>query len=147
MEVITDFPERLQPGVDVYVGEDHRPLQIRSRRFHRQALLLTFDGYTTPETVGELRNLLVYVPTQNRPALPEGEYYHHQLLGLQVIDDEGSLLGHLEEILSTGANDIYVVRSQQGSEVLIPAIESVIQEINLDAGRIVVRPLPGLLDR
>jgi 16S rRNA processing protein RimM len=146
MDVITDFPERLQPGVGVYVGEDHRLLQIRSRRLHRQDLLLTFDGYSTPETVGELRNLLVYVPSHDRPALPDGEYYHHQLIGLQVFSEEGSLLGKLENILITGANDIYVVRSPQGGELLLPAIEEVVQEIDLDARKIIVRLLPGLLD-
>ncbi len=93
MEVITDFPERLQSGMTVFVGEDHQPQRIRSLRGHGRGLLLTFDGFTTPETVGALRNAMVYVPTADRPPLPEGEYYHHQLLGLRVVSDDGQRAG------------------------------------------------------
>ncbi len=144
MDVITDFPERLQPGVVIYVGENQRPLRIRSRRPHRQALLLSFDEYSTPESVGELRNELVFVPTHDRPELPEGEYYHHQLLGLQVISDDGQDLGKVIEIMDTPANDIYVVRSPTGQERLLPAIEDVVQEIDLHKGEMRVHLLPGL---
>ena len=114
MDVITDFPERLHKGVKVYVGDEKRPMQIRSRRVHGQALLMGLEGYSTPEEAGELRNQVVYVSAHDRPPLPEGEYYHHQLLGLRVITEEGLELGRLHEILSTSANDVYVVRPEPG---------------------------------
>jgi 16S rRNA processing protein RimM len=145
MEVITDFPERLQAGIQVYLGEEHRPERIRSRRPHGQGLLLAFDGYTTPETVGELRNALVYVPTADRPPLPAGEYYHHQLLGLRVVADNGDELGRLSEILGTAAQDIYVVRNESGAEILLPAVDEVILEIDLENRLIRVHLLPGLI--
>jgi 16S rRNA processing protein RimM len=145
LEVITDFPERLQPGVTVLVGEQHQQKRIRSRRVHNKGLLVSFDGYTTPETVGTLRNALVYVPTADRPPLPEGEYYHHQLLGLSVLNDEGQDLGRIIQILTTGANDIYVVRGEGGAEILLPAIDAVIREIDLEKGLIYAHLLPGLV--
>jgi 16S rRNA processing protein RimM len=77
--------------------------------------------------------------------LPEGEHYHHELLGLQVFSDEGQLLGALTQIMVTRANDVYIVRSDTGSEILLPAIESVILEIDLEQGKMVVHLLPGLL--
>ncbi len=145
MQVITDFPERLQPGVTVYVGEQHMPMPIRSRRWHDRALLLAFDPYTDPESASALTNQMVYVRSDDRPPLPEGEYYHHQLLGLQVITDEGVELGQISQILETGANDVYVVRPESGPEILLPAIESVVLKIDLPLGQVQVHLLPGLL--
>ena len=145
MDVITDFPERLRSGVTVFVGEDHQPYQIHTRRRHGDALLIAFQEYTDPESAGVLRNQYVYVRTEDRPALPEGEYYHHQLLGLQVISDSGARLGILRQILETGANDVYLVRPEQGRDILLPAIESVILAIDLKKGEMLVHLLPGLL--
>jgi 16S rRNA processing protein RimM len=144
-EVYTDFPERLEPGVTVYLGESHQPARIRTRRASNKALLLGFDHYKDSETVGELRNQLVYVRADDRPPLPAGEYYHHEVLGLRVVSDEGQELGKVTHILDTGANDVYVVRSDNGREVLLPALVSVVLDIDLQAGRILVHLLPGLL--
>jgi 16S rRNA processing protein RimM len=145
LDVITDFPERLQPGMTVFVGEQHRPERIRSRRMHGQGLLLSFEGYTTPESMSALRNTLVYVPTAGRPPLPEGEYYHHQVLGLRVVSDEGGELGRISEILSTAAHDVYVIRSEGGAEILLPATDEVIIEIDLTQGLLRAHLLPGLI--
>ncbi len=145
MEVITDFPERLEPGVTVYIGEDHQPHEIRSKRPHGALMLITFDAYRDPETAGGLRNQLVYVRADDRPPLAEGEYYHHQLIGLSVVSDVGQRLGQLTQILQTGANDVYVVRPEIGREILLPAIPDVIQDIDLAKGEMLVRLLPGLL--
>jgi len=146
MEVVTDFPERLQPGITIYVGETHRPLQIRSRRWHRDSLLLAFESFKDPEASGELRNQWIFVRAADRPELPEGEYYHHQLLGLRVVSDDGRELGKMAGILETGANDVYVIISPDGSEILLPAIESVVLDVNLERGEMLVHLLPGLLD-
>lgn len=145
MEVITDFPERLKPGVEVFMGEDLQPLHIQSTRWHKQLLLILFNEYHDPESAGECRNQLVYVPTVDRPALPEGEYYQHQLIGLRVISSDGDDLGSIEKILDTGANDVLILRSPQGSEILLPMIESVIGEIDLEQGEMRVNLLPGLV--
>lgn len=144
MEIITDFPERLRPGVVVYLGEQRQPLTITRKRPHQQALLLSFQGYDTPESVGELRNELLYVRTEDRPPLAEGEYYHHQMLGLRVISDEGEFLGILTQILDNPANDIYVVQPESGDEILLPAIEDVILNVDLSKRELHVHLLPGL---
>lgn len=145
MDVLTDFPERLKKGLVVFIGQDHRAETIRSLRQHGTALLVAFKGYDTPETVGVLRNELVYVRADDRPPLAEGEYYHHELIGLRVVDESGILLGTLIQILDTRANDVYVVRPQAGPEILLPAIESVILDIDLEKGEIRVHLLPGLI--
>lgn len=145
MEVITDFPERIRQGKTLYIGEGHQPLIVDSRRVHAGNLLLAFDGIDTPEGIGEFRNQWVYVQASDRPPLADGEYYHHQLLGLKVVSEDGSELGQLCDILETGANDVYIVRSESGKELLLPAIESVVLEINLEENTMRVHILPGLI--
>ena len=145
MDVYTDFPERLQSGVTILVGPRYQQLTIIKRRPHSRGMLLSFDGYQTREEVAELRNLLVYVRTADRPVLEEGEYYHHQLLGLKVIDEAGKPLGTVKRIHETGANDVYIVQAESGAELMIPAIDSVILDIDLEQGQLQVHLLPGLL--
>jgi 16S rRNA processing protein RimM len=108
-------------------------------------MLVRFRGVKNPEEAGLYRNTWVYVPTADRPALPEGEYYHHQLIGLNVISDEGRELGTLVDILETGANEVYVVRDANGDEVLLPAISPVILDISLADRQIRVHLLDGLI--
>jgi 16S rRNA processing protein RimM len=145
MDVLTDFPERLKAGKKMVAGTQHIPVQIRSVRGHDQALLIAFNGYDTPEQAGEFRNLILYSTTAEQPPLEEGEFYHHELIGLQVFDEQDVLLGELAEILETGANDVYVVRPEIGPEILFPAIDEVILEVNLKKKLMRVHVLPGLI--
>lgn len=145
MDVHTDFPKRLKTGLTVFVGESYQPMVIASRRLHAAGLLVRFRGIKSPEEAGLYRNTWVYVPAANRPELPEGEYYHHQLIGLNVVTDEDRDLGVLVDILETGANDVYVVRAADGSEVLLPAIPPVVLEIKLADCQMRVHLLDGLI--
>jgi len=145
MTVHTDFPERLKTGMTLYAGEQYQPMIVASMRQHAKGLLIRFRGIKTPEDAGRLRNTWVYVPTADRPGLPEGEYYHHQLLGLSVIADDGQLLGKVVDIVETGANDVYVVLNEDGNEVLLPAIPSVILDVELASRQIHVHLLDGLI--
>jgi len=145
MEVYTDFPERLVPGVVLYLGPQGDSLRLLKRRSHNAGLLLTFEGYTTPEAVGQFRNQVLYVRADDLPTLAEGEYYHHQLLNLHVTTDAGESLGTVTEILETGASDVLVIRPEIGPEVLIPIVDSFVREIDLQAGEITVHLIPGML--
>jgi len=144
MDVITDFPERIRAGMTVYVGEERRSLHIHRRRWFDTALLVSFQEFRNPESAGELRNALVYVRADEIPELPSGEYYHHQLIGLRVVTEAGVNLGTINEILTTGANDVLVVKPLSGAEILLPMIDPVLVAIDLPAGEVCVRLLPGL---
>jgi 16S rRNA processing protein RimM len=147
MEIYTDFPDRIRPGTTIFAGDKYQLLKITRRRPHNDGLILGFEGITTPEEAGNYRATVAYVPTADRPALPEGEYYHHEIIGLTVVDDEsGKELGQLTEIIETGANDVYVVKRAQGSDILLPAIKDVILGVDLPAKRMMVHLLPGLVD-
>jgi 16S rRNA processing protein RimM len=132
MEVLTDFPQGIHPHRTVYVGEDHLPMKITKVREQGQALLVTFKGITNPEDAGKLRKLQVYTKSDTLRVLPEGEFYHHQLIGLSVIDQNGQLVGVLTEIIETGANDVYIITGEDGKETLLPAIASTMIAVNLE---------------
>jgi 16S rRNA processing protein RimM len=146
LEVYTDFPERLRPGTKILVGDAHQPLKITRRRPHNDGLILGFEGLATAEQAGVWRGQVAYVPAEDRPALPEGEYYHHQVIGLTVFDESGKELGVLAEIIETGANDVYVVKPGAGNEILLPALKEVILAVDLPAKTMRVHLLPGLVD-
>jgi 16S rRNA processing protein RimM len=145
VDVYTDFPERLHSGVTVYVGETHQAHRIRGRRVHGAGMLLAFDGYQDAEAVGSLRNQVIYVRADDRPALPEGEYYHHQLIGLRVLSEEGQFLGTVVEILETGSNDVLVIRPESGPEILVPLIDQILRGIDLEKGEMRIYVMPGLI--
>ncbi|HSB67034.1 MAG TPA: ribosome maturation factor RimM [Anaerolineales bacterium] len=146
MEVHTDFPERLVPGMTLFLGSAGGSLHLIRRRAHKDGLLMTFDGYTTPEAVGQLRNQLLYVRADDRPPLAEGEYYQHQVLNQHVSSDTGESIGVVTEILETGATDVLVIRRESGREVLIPIVDRFVQKIDLQSGEITVHLIPGMLE-
>ncbi len=144
MEVITDFPERIQKGARVFIGEENSIQQIRSARHHNKGIIVSFQGYDLPEEVGIFRNQLVKVQSKDAQPLEEGEYYHHELIGLRVVDIRGRVVGSLVEILETGANDVFIVKTDLGKEILLPVIDEVIENIDVDAGLITVNMISGL---
>jgi 16S rRNA processing protein RimM len=145
MDIYTDFPERLRTGQVVFVGDEHTPRRIRSKRPAGDTLLVAFDDFNDPESAAALRNQLVYVRADDRPALDDGEFYHHELLGMQVISEDGQVLGELVEILSSPANDVYIVRPETGAEILLPALKSVILAVDVPGRQMRVHLLPGLI--
>jgi len=145
MEILTDFPERIKTGSEVFMGNDYKPLHIRNIRQHNQLLLISFEEYLDPEKASECRNQFISIPSTELPELPSGDFYHHQILGLQVYDEDGRLLGKIENILETGANDVFVIRLNEGDEILLPAIDSTIKRIDLERGELYVNILPGIL--
>ena len=144
MEVLTDFPERIKPGIDVYAGESYRKLKLRSVRPHGEGLLVGFEQYNNPEMLAVLRNQILYVQADSRPDLEEGEFYHHQIIGLKALDEAGQTLGKVTDILETGANDVLVITAESGQETLLPYIDDLVQEVNLAEGWLRVRLLPGM---
>jgi 16S rRNA processing protein RimM len=146
MSVWTDFPERLKPGVEVYIGDDHKPIHIRSIRWHHENILIAFDEYPVREDVGLIRNQVLSVHVDDLPPLEDGELYLHQLIGMIVVEDTtDKTIGRIIEILETGANDVYIVRDERGAEILLPAIDPVILDIDIENNQMRVHILPGLL--
>jgi len=146
MTILTDFPHIIKKGKEVFVGERHLPLVIQRTRQHTDHMLIAFEEYSDRDEVGVHRNQILYMPVEEFPALSEGEYYIHDLIGLKVISEQGQDLGVLIEILETGANDVYLVQDRDGGEILLPVIEEVVLKVDLEKGEIIVHLLPGLVD-
>jgi 16S rRNA processing protein RimM len=129
----------------VYLNDARHPYRILSQRAHQGGVLLKLERIATRDAAEALRGARVLVDTGDLPALPSGEYYAHQLIGLRVANEAGEVLGTLSEVLRTGSNDVYVVRAANtDQELLLPAIESVIRAIDLDAGTMTVTVPEGL---
>lgn len=139
-EIYTDFPERIEPGVHVFVGDELVDKTITTVRPHQTGFIVHLDGYANPEEATALTNQVAFLPIDQLPPLPEDEYYQHELLGLTIVDVDGAELGVLEEILETGANDVFLVRDKSGNELLLPDIDSVVLEIQPKQRKIVVQP-------
>ena len=128
LEVHTGSPARLTEMDTIYLGDEHTPQQLLSSRLHRGNLLIKIEGCNGREYADTLRGVLISIAIQDAVPLKPGEYYHHQIVGLSVVSDEGEPLGTVTEILETGANDVYVVNGLE-RELLLPAIKSVILKI------------------
>jgi 16S rRNA processing protein RimM len=145
---LTDFPERFSAKRHYFLVKGSLKLKVDAwlvGRSKRQ-LIMKIDGIDTPEEAREYRHALLQVPREEVWPLPEGHYYHFQVIGLQVQTEGGALLGTVVDILETGSNDVYVLKDEQGKEFLIPALKEVVKGIHPEKGLMVVRPLPGLLE-
>jgi 16S rRNA processing protein RimM len=127
-------------------GQEPVAWPVEGSRLHKGHVLLKLGHCDDRKTAETLRGHLVQVPLDEAIPLDEGEYYEHQIVGLGVWTEAGEHLGEVVEILYTGANDVYVVRGPGPGrrEILIPAIEGVVLEVNLTSGRLVVKLLEGL---
>lgn len=144
MEILTGYPERL-PGHRVfYLGPQAKPYPVESVRFHQGAAIIKLTGCDDRNAAEALCGLMVHIPLQKAVPLEEGEYYYFQVVGVEVYTDQGEHLGRVVDILETRANNVYVVRGPRG-EILIPAVEEIVRELDLTARRMVILPLPGLL--
>jgi len=146
MTVLTDYPDLITPGITLFVGNNYHQYTIRSIRWHGGDMLIALAELPDRTAVEIFRNIMVYMKAKDIPELPKGEYYSHQMVGMDVITDQDQELGKIKEILITGANDVYLVESADGKQVLLPVIEQVVLNIDHESGKILVHILPGLLD-
>jgi len=142
VEVLTDFPERFAPDVELYI--EGRAVTVEGCRWQRGRAILKLKSIEGVEHSQGLRGQLIEIPQSQLHPLPPDEYYQFQLLGIEVWTAEGEFLGRVAQILPTGSNDVYVVPGTDG-EVLIPAIEDVVKSVDLEAGRLTIEVVKGLI--
>ena len=142
VESFSDNPRRFQPGSRMYT-EKGKELEIEGIRSHSGRMLVRFCGVEDRNAAELLRGLALYVPKSAAGELPPGSWYYWQLTGLQVYEN-GRLLGQITEVLEGAANDNYVLKKTDGREILIPALKTVIQKVDIAAGVMEVQLPPGL---
>jgi len=144
VEPLSRIIESLEPGAKVFLGPENAPARLTASRFHKQRLMISLKGVHDRRQAEALRGQELKIRYDQAEPLDEDEYYYWQVIGLEVVLESGEVLGQVVEILATGANDVYVVRNAAGDELLLPAIAPVVLEVDLEAGRMLVRLLPGL---
>ena len=141
--VISEVPGRFADGATVWL-EDGRTLTVESTRPHKDRLLVRFRGVEDRAQAEALQKALLVVPESSSPELPQGSWWDHRIVGCALETDTGRVLGTVRDVIHTGANDVWSAVDDEGVETLVPVLEDVIVDVDLDAKRIVVREIPGL---
>ncbi|MBI4744242.1 MAG: 16S rRNA processing protein RimM [Actinobacteria bacterium] len=144
----SDFPERFESDNIVYVSlrnGEKQELKIEKSRIHQDRYIIKFYNIDTRNDAEKLRGLTLEIQSEQLASLPEGEYWHHDIIGLDVYTENDEFLGTISEIMENPANDIYVVKIPDKKEILLPAIKDVILNIDLDNKKMKVKLIPGLI--
>jgi 16S rRNA processing protein RimM len=149
VEILTDDPHRFGLLERVYVGregEEPKPRSLLGYRLHHKRVLLRIAGCEDRASAESLRDHLIQVPREEAIPLAEDVYFEHQIVGLDVWTASGEYLGAVAEIIFTGANEVYVVKGPHANrrELLIPAIQDVVLQVDLESGRLLVQLPEGL---
>ncbi|KRM13106.1 ribosome maturation factor RimM [Paucilactobacillus suebicus] len=142
----TDFPdERFKVGNTLYI-EDADPIKVtvKSARMQKNFFLVTFKEFNDINQIEKFKTHQLMVSEDDQQDLEDGKYYHHQIIGLGVQTLDGKKLGTIKEILSPGANDVWVVKRPKKSDLLLPVIDDVIKKVDLDNQTVFVELMEGL---
>lgn len=148
----TDFAEeRYAVGTELMIKHEgelkETEVTIRNHRRHKNFDLLQFEGYHSLNDVEKFKGATLYVHEELHEQLEEHEFYYHEIIGCTVVTEEGVELGKVKEIIETGANDVWVVqRKDGGKDVLLPYIEDVIKEVDIDEKTIQIHVMEGLIE-
>ena len=132
-------------------GKEQIVLEVTSARPQKNLVILKFKGIDNLNDVENYKGCGLFVTKENRVKCKKDEYFIADLIGLRAIDEEGEAFGTISDVIQTGANDVYVITTKQGEEVMIPAIKDCILEVSVEeqdgqAGYVRIHLLPGLLD-
>lgn len=146
----TDFPElRYKKGSTLTLFQEKKApvvLTVKSHRKHKNFDILSFEEHPSINDVEKYRDGILKVAMDDLTELEEDEFYYHEIIGLTVLDENGEELGKIKEILSPGANDVWVVQRQKKKDLLLPYIESVVTKVDIENGLVHVEIPEGLID-
>lgn len=144
----TDDPERFLDLDEVILdtGREHKILEIEGVKFFKNQVILKFKGYDNINDIEKYLKKDLLVDREHAVELGESENFIADLIDMEVVTDEGKVLGTLTDVIETGANDVYAVKTPEGKEILLPAIRDCILDVNVDEKRMTVHVMEGLLD-
>lgn len=144
----TDDPERFLDLDEVILdtGREHKILEIEGVKFFKNQVILKFKGYDNINDIEKYLKKDLLVDREHAVELGENENFIADLIDMEVVTDEGKVLGTLTDVIETGANDVYAVKTPEGKEILFPAIRDCILDVNVDEKRMTVHVMEGLLD-
>lgn len=143
----TDDPARFQTLENVILdtGKEQIPLQIEGVKYFKQFVILKFKGIDNINDIEKYRKMPLLVAREDALPLAEDEYYMADILGMQVVTEDGAPFGTLKDVMETGANDVYVIDTSSHGEVLVPAIKDCILDVNVEEKKMTIHLLDGLL--
>ncbi len=144
---LTDYPDRFELLEEVYLVKDNktRKVQLENIRYHKNFVIIKFAGINDINEALEIRDYYIKIMEDDLIPLEEGEYYIDHITGYSVLTKEGKLLGSLSDVLITGGTDIFIVKGED-KEFMIPAAYEIVKEIDDDNQKIIIEPIPGLLE-
>ncbi|GAK47896.1 ribosome maturation protein RimM [Secundilactobacillus oryzae JCM 18671] len=149
----TDFPEsRFRKGsvLDLFKDENStqplRTLTIKSAKKQKNVYLIQFEGFNNINDVEQFKGMVLKISEANldEDELEEGQYYYHEIIGLKVVDETGQLIGTISDILALGPNDVWTVKREKQSDLLLPVIKQVVKDVDLEKGQVTVELMEGL---
>ena len=140
VQPLTDNPERFRQGSRLWAGNER--VIVAGARSAAGLLYISLEGCADRTSVERFRGAILQVPESDLPLLTEGAHYRFQMIGLTVRDPEGTKLGTLVEVIETGANDVYRVRTESGTELMLPATDDVVLRVDREQGMMTVDPPP-----
>jgi len=140
---LTDFPERFKDMKSALINNNGqmKNLTIEGVRNHKQFIVIKFKEIPDMNHAEKLKNSFIQVKQEDLVELEKGQYYIFKLIGLSVFNEENELLGEIKDVIKTGANDVYVIKDNEGNEMLVPAIKDVVKDINLEEKKVVISPM------
>ena len=126
-------------------GRELRRLDIKNVRFFKNLVILKFDGIDNINDIEKYKGKDLWIPREEAQELGEDEYYIADLQGLNVVLEDGTEFGTLRDVMETGANDVYIIDSNEHGEVLLPAIKECILDVDLEKNTMTVHLMKGLL--
>jgi 16S rRNA processing protein RimM len=139
--MLTDDPEHLKSIKRLYLNDEPVARRVQGVRLHAGNALVKLQGVNNPEAARALQGMTARIAGSDARPLEEGEFRLYQLIGLEVVDEAGARIGTVTDLLETGANDVFIIEPGDGAaDILLPYHESVVLQIDPDAGRMVVRP-------
>ncbi|MGN0371304.1 MAG: ribosome maturation factor RimM [Enterocloster sp.] len=144
----TDDARRFKKLKEVILdtGKERIPLSIENVKFFKNMVILKFKGYDNINDVEIYRQKDLLITREQAVKLAPDEYFITDLIGLRVVDEKGTSIGVMKDVLETGANDVYVVEMADGKELMLPAIKDCILNVDIEGGLMTVHVLDGLMD-
>lgn len=143
----TDDITRFEELEYIYIqkGQDLIEKNIEDVKYVKNMVLLKLEGIDSIEEAEKYRNLYIKINKEDVGEVPDGSYLIADMLKCDVYTDKNELLGKMIDVFSTGSNDVYVVKTEEGKEVLLPAIKDVVKEINIQEKKIIIKLMDGLI--
>ncbi len=145
---LTDDPARFEDLEWVYLSYNNQLEKkiIQSIRYQKNNIILKFKDINSIDEIEKYKSCMLVIDREMAVELPENTYFIRDLIGVEVRLENGESLGKIIDVIETGSNDVYVIKPNKGSDILIPAIKQVIQHVDIEENIMIVKLLEGLIE-